>query len=254
MNYKRTIADVSKLLILRYGIEVDGRMREPQNAREFLAFAQGVREWIAERHEKLLSYTPTGKATIDAGLDYTGHVEVLWLYMNRVAGDSALPPFEPGPYPHGNALAAADRAIAWAKSAMVESVAAKKRRRMTAKEANEKALRLAKADPNFVKQPSCRRWADKIGCSTGLVQSLPFWQETMAKTGRGRKGKGHAPKACSLTKNIEAVVGEDDEGSEAAEIKQNQLIAEQKADSEPSPLEDDPPDSPPRKVRCHKKI
>jgi hypothetical protein len=118
--------------------------------------------------------------------------------------------------------------------------------RMTRQAANAKAMELAKADPSFV-QRSLREWADAIGCSEGLVANLPFWRETMKQTGRGKEGSVPAPKAISLTSNLEAVTGE---GGRDEQLKS--LIAEQEADREPSPVDDDAPGSPPRKV-YHKK-
>jgi hypothetical protein len=118
--------------------------------------------------------------------------------------------------------------------------------RMTAAEANERAMGLAKADRFFVKR-SLREWAEAIGCSEGLVAKLPLWLATMEKTGRGKKDRVAPPKAVSLTGNLEAVLGDED-----AELKR--LMAEQQADMEPNPCEDDPPDTRPRKVRTHKRV
>ncbi|MFH1267773.1 MAG: hypothetical protein ABIK89_18815 [Planctomycetota bacterium] len=84
--------------------------------------------------------------------------------------------------------------------------ASKGGKKITKKRANEIALELAEADPEFVKKPAEYR-AEKIGCSVGLVQKLTLW---------------------------EAVTGRKDEELE-------RLIEEQKADLEPSPLIDDPP-------------
>jgi hypothetical protein len=122
------------------------------------------------------------------------------------------------------------------------------RPRTTVQEANCKAMELARADPAFV-QRSLREWADAIGCSHGLVTELPLWQETMRRTGRGRKDKSVAPKAVSLTKPLEAATGEGDKDDVL-----NQLIAQQEADKEPSPLEDDPPDSRPKRARTRKRV
>jgi hypothetical protein len=81
------------------------------------------------------------------------------------------------------------------------------KQRMSAAEANRKAMELAKADRFFV-QRSLREWAHAIGCSDGLVSELPLWKETMNLTGRGIKGKAPAPKAVGLTDDVEAVAGE----------------------------------------------
>jgi hypothetical protein len=69
---------------------------------------------------------------------------------------------------------------------------------MTCEAANEKAMERAKADRFFVHR-SQREWAEAIGCSPGLVAKLPFWQQAMKRTGRGRREHGPAPRAVSLT-------------------------------------------------------
>jgi hypothetical protein len=119
------------------------------------------------------------------------------------------------------------------------------KRRMTKDEANATAMRLAEADRFFVHRP-LREWAKAIGCSMGLVAKLPFWLTTMEQTGRSQKGRVPLPKAVSLTSNLEAVVGDDD-----AELRR--LMDEQQADAEPSPLDDDPPNARPRRVRTRKR-
>jgi hypothetical protein len=121
-------------------------------------------------------------------------------------------------------------------------------RRMPLEQANAKAMQLAQADRLFV-QRTIREWAKAIGCSTGLVHDLPLWKETMKRTGRGRPVKTPAPKAISLTPLIEEVTGEGER-----EEMLNQLIAEQQADQEPSPLDDEPPGARPRNVHCRKRL
>jgi hypothetical protein len=69
----------------------------------------------------------------------------------------------------------------------------------------------------------------------------------MQRSGRQRNSYAAAPKTVSFTPILEAVTGE----GERDEVL-NQLIAAQKADYEPSPLEDDPPESRPKKVRSYK--
>jgi hypothetical protein len=119
-------------------------------------------------------------------------------------------------------------------------------RRMTLAEANEKAMALAANDPSFVRQ-SQREWASRIGCSVALVDRLPLWRETMKQTGRGKRARPPAPKTVSLTPAVEAVTGTED-----AELQR--LIEDQQADSEPSPLEDDPPGTRPRTVHYGKRL
>ena len=86
-----------------------------------------------------------------------------------------------------------------------------------------------------------REWAAVIRhvtgktCSTSTVEDTPLWKATMKKTGRGRT-KGKSPKAVTLTDGLESVVGK----GERHEALQG-LIAEQEADYEPSPVDDDQP-------------
>lgn len=125
---------------------------------------------------------------------------------------------------------------------------ARKHRSMTAEEANRKAMELAKEDRLFI-QRSQREWADAIGCSVGLVSKLPFWEKTMQHSGRQRKGKATASKVVRLTDDLEAVMGE---GGRNDVLEK--LIAQQQADYERSPLEEDAPGSPPKKVRSYPRL
>lgn len=120
------------------------------------------------------------------------------------------------------------------------------KRRMSRTEANEKAMELAKADPNFAKNPSPTRWAKEIGCSVGTVYNLSFFQVCQVRSGQGR-GRG-SPNVVGFTDKLESTTGE---GNKHEVL--DRLIAEQDADSEPSPLEDDPPDAPQR-VRHRKRL
>lgn len=128
--------------------------------------------------------------------------------------------------------AAADTAPATVTQPDPDRQRPSRKRRMTQKEANQKALLLAKRDRSFVLR-SVRQWAKAIGCSAGLVSKLPYWVETRDKRRRA-KGPGKGPKTISLTAGLEAVTGQGDR-DEAL----RQLISEQEADYEPSPLEDD---------------
>jgi hypothetical protein len=110
----------------------------------------------------------------------------------------------------------------------------------TPDEANQTAIKLAKQDSAFV-NGGAREWAAAIRkatdktCSTSTVEDTPLWKATMKKTGRGRT-RGKAPKAVTLTDGLESVTGE----GERHEVLQG-LIAQQKADYEPSPVDDDAP-------------
>jgi len=85
-------------------------------------------------------------------------------------------------------------------------------------------------------------------CSLATVAKLPAWRAYQDELERkGLKGKKGKPKAVTFTDELEATVGEWD-----PELRR--LTEEQEADMEPSPLEDDPPDEPPRKVRERKRL
>lgn len=118
------------------------------------------------------------------------------------------------------------------------------KRKMSKEEANERAIQLTEADPSFLDK-SLREWAAAIDCSEGLVVKLRLWKETMKRTGRGKRGRARVPKAVSLTRGLEATF-EGSKGDAPDELER--LIEEQRADAEPSPLEDDPPSSKPKKV------
>jgi hypothetical protein len=79
------------------------------------------------------------------------------------------------------------------------------KRTLTVEEANEKAMKLAKADHRFVHK-SQREWAKALGCSVGLVAKLPFWKATMKQSGRGKGEK--KPKAVPMSDEGWAMVGE----------------------------------------------
>jgi hypothetical protein len=88
-----------------------------------------------------------------------------------------------------------------------------------------------KARAYLLRNPAAtvRELADGIGCSTGLVSKLPAWK---AVQDRRKQEQQRKVKVVRLTPRLQGVVGVDDE--------LNQLIAEQKADAELSPLETDP--------------
>ena len=123
---------------------------------------------------------------------------------------------------------------------------------ITVAEANKTAMELAKKHPAFVKG-GAREWAVAIRkatgktCSIATVGATRLWQKTMRTTGRGRT-RGKAPKAVTLTDGLESVVGE----GKRHEVLQG-LIAEQEADFEPSPLDDDAPGQR-RKTKHYKRV
>jgi hypothetical protein len=121
--------------------------------------------------------------------------------------------------------------------------------KMTKDDANQKAISLATANPSFLKM-TLRGWAAAIGCSTGLVTKLPLWQATIKKTGRGRSGRTPAPKTVSFTPALEATIGTRDDSDDE---RLKQLVEEQRADYEPSPLDVDPPNSKLKAVKSRKR-
>ena len=116
---------------------------------------------------------------------------------------------------------------------------------ITADEANQIAMKLAKMSRAFVRA-DVKEWARKISkasgktCSPSTVHKTALWKATMQKTGRGRT-KGGSSRTVTFTKKLEAVTRDD-----AQQQALDKLIAEHEADSEPSSAEDDPPDRPHR--------
>jgi hypothetical protein len=175
----------------------------------------------------LLALTPLGQASGQ------GRVDQIWSLMRQlvIAGLATAPPEMPSIQGIDDAKKAVDLALRWgeklspqanptAEEAAEETPKPDKQeaiqsqkyptdpacsvrdnqtpqnpqsRRMTVSEANDEAMRLAKADRFFV-QRSLREWAEAIGCSEGLVAKLPLWRKTMKQTGRGRENKDSLPK------------------------------------------------------------
>ncbi len=123
------------------------------------------------------------------------------------------------------------------------------RKRITVSEANDKAMTLAKKLKQEFFAMSCRKQAALIGCSFATWKKTTFYKESQKKKTTLKPNKSRAPKAESLTREREAVTGEGDRD----EVP-NSLIAEQRADKEPSPLEDAPPDQRPKKVFFGKRV
>jgi hypothetical protein len=101
--------------------------------------------------------------------------------------------------------------------------------RISLNEANAKAVQLIKADRGFVHKTQ-REWAKEIKCSVGLISKLPIWQATAKALGRSRKST--KSRAVGLTERILNTSGT---GERDSVLKQ--LISDQEADAEPSPLE-----------------
>lgn len=116
--------------------------------------------------------------------------------------------------------------------------------RITKDEANIKARELLQSDSNFA-HGTQKDWSVAIGCSTALVNELPARKAIMEIR---RKNKPVQPKAAIL----DEISIEKNGVTRHREIER--LAKEQDADKEPSPLQDDPVDDPPLKVKMHKKM
>jgi hypothetical protein len=142
--------------------------------------------------------------------------------------------------------------------------------RMTVEVANRKGMQLAKQYKERFFALSRRKQAKRIGCSFETWRKTPFYQKAEKRRQglEGKKGAG-SPRTISFTSNVEATLGEGDrnevldqviarEESEAeariAEQELKRLVAEHKADHEPSPFDDDPPGDPPKRVRHRKRL
>jgi hypothetical protein len=118
--------------------------------------------------------------------------------------------------------------------------------RMSVDEANKKAMQLVEQMGKVFFRLSIREQAHRIGCSFETWTKTPFYAEAEKKRERtGQQKPTRSRRAVGLTDKVEATTGEGDKD----EIL-NQLVAEQKADAEPSPLDD----SDKRKVFCKKKV
>jgi hypothetical protein len=153
-----------------------------------------------------------------------------------------------------------------------------KRTRMTVEAANKTAMGLARRMKQAFFLLSEREQARQIGCSWTTWARTKFYATVRKKRGRlgrqGAKGKGPVSRpAVSFTGALEAVLGdgEPDEvlnrlidgerqptGKERkwedlSPAEQQELLADQEADYEPSSLDDDPPGSRPKRVRTRKR-
>jgi hypothetical protein len=98
------------------------------------------------------------------------------------------------------------------------------RANLTNEEANIRAREFLRQHPNA----TIRQVAAGIGCSSGLVSKLTAWKMVREERLKGRQSKNM--QVVCLTPKLENSLGTQDESLA-------KLIAEQEADSEPSPLE-----------------
>jgi hypothetical protein len=116
--------------------------------------------------------------------------------------------------------------------------------RLTVAEANNMAMKKAHELGKAFFAMAQRRQAQLIGCSFATWRKTPFFAEAETKRPPSTRRKSASPKVESLTADREAVTGEGGKD----EVLQN-LIAEQEADNEPSPLE-----SRPRRIHSRKRL
>jgi hypothetical protein len=119
--------------------------------------------------------------------------------------------------------------------------------RITRKEANTKArdyLLRNKHREGSAKPVSVRELAGAIPCSTGLAATLPAW-----KAVQEQREKPAKVRTVPLTDKMLAAAGQ----GEKDEVL-NRLIDEHLCDFEPSPLDNDPPAEPQRRVKVRKKL
>jgi hypothetical protein len=123
---------------------------------------------------------------------------------------------------------------------------------MTVEAANAKAMELAKRMKQDFFLLSIRRQAERIGCAFETWKKTPFYKQAQQKRAQAAQRAGgtkrpSSPATISLTPQLESVVGDTD-----AEL--SRLMEEQRADSEPSPLDNDPSGRRPRKVHARKRL
>jgi hypothetical protein len=98
-----------------------------------------------------------------------------------------------------------------------EKAGQEKGKKITKDEANVRARDLIKENPSI----TIAKLSEKLSCSTGLVSELPVWRVLMDY--REKTFGTKRPKMVPLTKNLEYILGTQDE-------KLNQLIAEREGE------------------------
>lgn len=118
-------------------------------------------------------------------------------------------------------------------------------RGMTVDQANEAGSKLAKKMGRTFTDLTDGKQAKLIGCSWGTWRKTPM----RAQIAKRRTKPVRTPRAVGSTDTIEAQSGEG-----GPDYILNQLIAEQEADGEPSPLDDDEPGERPRQIRLKRLV
>jgi hypothetical protein len=125
-------------------------------------------------------------------------------------------------------------------------------RRMSVKDADNKARELAAASKSRFYGISDRKQARMIGCSFATWKKTPFYPlatRNKRRPGINKSAGTAAPKVVSFTNKTQSQVGEGHRG----EVLE-QLIEDQEANFEPSPLANDQPDLKPMKVHSRKRL
>jgi hypothetical protein len=105
------------------------------------------------------------------------------------------------------------------------------KRRVSRAEANVKARDYLRRNAVREQQGNpvgARELAGHVGCSVGLICILPVWRALVEEREKRRKSK--TPDAVNLSDKVLATTGQQDE-------ELNRLLADQRADFEPSPLD-----------------
>lgn len=126
---------------------------------------------------------------------------------------------------------------------------------MNVEQANQEAKRQAQKLGKGFFALSKRKQAELIGCHHLTWEKTEFYRMAV-KQGKIKSAKMKTPKVVSFTSGIEAATGEGDKDEVEKRVEQQELarlIAEQKADKEVSPMEDDPPGRE-RKIHFHKRL
>jgi hypothetical protein len=121
-------------------------------------------------------------------------------------------------------------------------------KRMTVAEANNKAMKLARKLRAAFFELSERQQAEMIGCSWATWHKTDFFQQAQGKRRLRESRQPSSPETVSLTDGREAATGE---GCKDEVLEE--LIAQQQADHEPSPLEPDQ-EGRPRKIHFRKRL
>jgi hypothetical protein len=95
------------------------------------------------------------------------------------------------------------------------------------------------------KPVTLREMAKNLGCSTGLIAKTKSWEALMIRRRSGLPAP--SPSVVTLSDEMQAIGIGSDVGDEVSPL--DRLIAEQEADCDPSPLDDQETTKPPREYK-----